>query len=96
MSEMVERVARAMWESEPIVYGWSHAERQQHRAWSDAVKNDCYGASIYRGFAHAAIEAMREPTGEMSCAGGEAQQQSIGSWGEPKLVWRAMIAEALK
>lgn len=34
----------------------------------------------------------KEPTGDMAVAGGEAQSQSIGSWGEPKVVYRAMLA----
>lgn len=34
----------------------------------------------------------REPTDAMTLAGGEAQQTSIGSWGEPALVWRHMLA----
>ena len=33
----------------------------------------------------------KEATDDMVIAGGEAQQQSIGSWGEPKVVLRAAI-----
>lgn len=48
-----------------------------------------------------ANEAIRvvltfEPTGDMACAGGEAQTGCIGSWGEPKVVYRAMTAALLK
>lgn len=32
-----------------------------------------------------------EPTGDMRMAGGEAQQRSIGSWGEPWVVYAAML-----
>lgn len=32
------------------------------------------------------------PTDEMAIAGGEAAQRSIGSWGEPELCYRAMLA----
>jgi hypothetical protein len=35
-----------------------------------------------------------EPSQEMQLAGGEAQSRSIGSWGEPALVYRAMLAAA--
>lgn len=31
------------------------------------------------------------PTDKMVITGGEAQSKSIGSWGEPKLVWQAML-----
>lgn len=34
------------------------------------------------------------PTDKMVIAGGEAQSRSIGSWGEPKLVWQNMIDAA--
>lgn len=37
-----------------------------------------------------------EPTEAMEFAGGEAQSRSIGSFGEPALVYRAMLAAALK
>ena len=33
-----------------------------------------------------------EPTGDMRIAGGEAQQGSCGSYGEPAVVYRAMLA----
>lgn len=35
-----------------------------------------------------------EPTGAMKVAGGEALSQSIGSWGEPSVSYRAMLAAA--
>jgi len=35
-----------------------------------------------------------EPTEVMCIAGGEAQQRCIGSWGEPRIVYRAMIVAA--
>jgi hypothetical protein len=89
MSEVVERVARAMWESEPIIYGWSHSERKKHGTWDAAVKNDCYGVGIYRGFARAAIEAMGEPTEAMCRAGRQAQPTVT-------YIYEAMIDEALK
>lgn len=107
MSEKVEAVARAMWESEPIIYGWSHSERKKHGTWDAAVKNDCYGVPVYRAFARAAIEAMREPTDAMVVSGakqlGEAVQwDRLGELPreylriDARAVYDAMIDEALK
>lgn len=55
----VERVARAMWEAEPIVYGWNHEDRRRHPSWDDAVERNCYGVGVYRQFARAALAANR-------------------------------------
>lgn len=35
-----------------------------------------------------------EPTDDMKWAGGQAQTRSIGSYGEPEVVYRAMLAAA--
>lgn len=42
------------------------------------------------GFAVVPVEA----TGKMVIAGGEAQTQSLGSWGAPDVAWRAMLKAA--
>lgn len=43
-----------------------------------------------RGF----VVVPEAPADAMIIAGGGAQQGSIGSWGEPRLVYRAMLAAA--
>lgn len=43
-----------------------------------------------RGF----VVVPGDPADAMIIAGGGAQQRSIGSWGEPGLVYRAMITAA--
>ena len=59
MSEMIERVARAMWrECEPSSFGWEESDRDN-----------------YRRLARAAIAAMREPTIALYEAGGAAVPQ---------------------
>ena len=78
MSEMVERVAKAI-----------HADRSlQHCEWETE-------APTMRGFylscARAAIEAMREPTREMTAAA-----QTRWNAGHDRTAWRLMIDEALK
>lgn len=89
MTDMVERVAKAL--AFVRVAAHSHTTLTPDDIWRglDPVNQD-----LVRFDARAALAAMREPTEAMSVAGGEAQQQSIGSWGEPKVVWRAMIDEA--
>jgi len=63
MSEMIERVARAIYESHKFVRPWDHPQtvRMWHRS--------C------RASASAAIEAMREPTEQMIDAGVEARMR---------------------
>lgn len=39
-----------------------------------------------------AVVVPKEPTDDMTVAGGEAQSRSIGSWGEPAVAYRAMLA----
>ena len=59
-------------------------------AGADSAVSDLLDALTAAGYAVVPVE----PTGEMKVAGGEAQSRSIGSWGEPGVVWRAMIAAA--
>lgn len=88
MSEMVERVARGLWESEPVIFAWGPQER--HRIpWDVAVERDLAGVGIFRQFARAAIKAMREPTEAMCDAGDEYN-------GNDRAVWQSMIDAALK
>jgi hypothetical protein len=86
MSEMVERVAIAMYDAEGFqraIYksgaeGWPH-DREDVR-------------DRYRKIARAAIAAMREPTNEMLDASGEVDE----GWGRNHAIWRAMIDKALE
>lgn len=68
MKEMIERVAKAIWEKSPV---WKKGNGA--RAWE-----------LYREEARAAIEAMREPTGDMRAArfrargrGGQAEHEAM-------------------
>jgi hypothetical protein len=85
MSEMVERVAKAL----SIVDG-NHP---------DACSNDeeeIPAWKLYVKDARAAIEAMREPTEAMlNEAVGALDSHNVGSH-EANIVWQAMIDEALK
>ena len=93
MSDMIERVARAM---------ASEMDKPVPPEDEDPFMGN--RLSRYRSAARAAIEAMREPTAEMAVAGaktmaaampdGEAQTAVI--YGQPKDVFNAMIAEALE
>lgn len=84
MSEMIERVAREMWERHrerclavvPHLGHWDQECREVREDW--------------RAMARVAIETMREPTHEMV--------QSSHGWGlfHHKRRWQAMIDEALK
>lgn len=56
MSEMVERVAKAIWDS-PLFFGLITDEKRRDGSWHDCT-----------ALARAAIEAMREPTDEMVLA----------------------------
>lgn len=85
MSEMVERVARAIFEDE---------YREPNSLRPDYTIVDNY----YRRTARAAIQAMREPTDEMESVGFNAAHQYCFEGDPPdfKEGWRAMIAAALK
>lgn len=100
MTEMVERVARAMWEWQrsncfiagtiPVADLWP--------AWESA-KEDSRESEL--GRARAAIEAMRAPTEAMGEAG-DGVPSGPGFCDEPGDppsvygIWQAMIDEALK
>ena len=94
MSEMVERVARAVaaadWRAE--IDEASEPERWLEAAIAYDLTND-NGRFRYDEIARAAIEAMREPTEAMIDAG-----YAVGYSPDPlptDLVWRAMIDAAL-
>ena len=84
MSEMVERVAKAIYEAGPDGYVWESAAP--------------YWLNEYRDLARAAIAAMREPSVEMEKAG--ARGISACFTPEPDdppalAAWRAMVDAAL-
>ncbi len=97
MSEMIERVAKAMWEENinHVSKGITGLEAWENE--SERLRDD------WRFFARAAIEAMREPSDKMlseyvdRCnAGGELNQESdIGIEEDMRQVWYAMIDVAL-
>lgn len=64
MTEMIDRVARAMWEAEPTIYAWGPDERRTV-TWDEAVSRNLAGVEIFRGLAKAAIAAMKGPTAAM-------------------------------
>lgn len=94
MSEMVTRVARAIW---PAVKGITLTE------WENAHP---LAKEVMLGKARAAIEAMREPTEKMIAEGDSAMDwdssDATGQWyvhyhdGDAAKSWQAMIDEALK
>ena len=84
MSEMVERVAKALYIAEigPAIgpFDWDIDE-----AGEVAARN-------YRKMARAAIEAMREPTEAMVRAGGDVTESDAIAIA----TWHAMIDEAIR
>lgn len=93
MTGMVERYARAMWETNRERCK-PHVELDSWEDETQALRDD------WMAMARDGIEAMREPTPEMVEAGDaveieadERGNKCPGLIGEP--VWRAMIAAAL-
>lgn len=60
MSPLVEKVAKALWESEPTIYSWGPQERHKV-TWEDAVKRNLVGVTIFRAFARVAVEVIADP-----------------------------------
>ena len=95
MSEMIERVARGIYEAfrrERIISGASK--------WVGPWENiDQDGRAYFSMLAEAAIEAMREPTKEMALEGIRLWQTSGAPPGtdfNTRELYQAMINEALK
>lgn len=84
MTEMVERVARAIYESYDFVKPWDHPDtvRIHHRHTKAAAR--------------AAIEAMREPTYAMCFADTDAGPPTYNDPLPPGMLWGAMIDVALQ
>lgn len=74
MSEMVERVARAMLSA----HDWTQNHDRTESGW-DSVSPDWQ--EVYRAMARAAIEGMREPTEAMlDATGGDCRMWAPGAW----------------
>lgn len=102
MSEMVERVARAMFEDdEPPSDHWSPQWDGLREKYVDGMPSHC--KEYWRRKARVAIEAIREPTAKMVEAG-EKHMDSCWTWNpdggssynDPEGTFSAMIDEALK
>lgn len=94
MSEMVERVARALaWEADKrfrtVDPGFAALKEPDPQAYVDRAWPK------YASDARAVIAAMREPTEGMCRAYVHAEQREMAYGMEPKDAWRAMIDEAL-
>lgn len=102
MSEMVERVARAMAIVDKGDDMWDIVSE-------DGDGYGYVGKNEYRAMARAAIAAMREPTAAMVREGGQAIWEDVDeasrrkprpddNWpqDEAKAAWSAMLGEALK
>jgi hypothetical protein len=85
-SEMIERVARALWVQHTGRGDWW--DDPSYAALTEETRNG------YRGFARAAIAAMREPSQAMIEAGGKVVLH-IGDHRSSADVWRAMIDEVM-
>lgn len=82
MSEIIERVAEAMYNR--------HAGKDD--TWQSL---NSFWRKTYLEKARAAIEAMREPTGNMIETGSEACQHLNSRWENSNECWKAMVDEAL-
>lgn len=93
MSEMIERVARAIYASDEFA--------NEKPTWDEIAEfiPEANVHEMYRNMACAAIEAMREPTEEMKVAGtskeyGPSPGYSLDAY-DAEDVWRLMIDAAL-
>ena len=85
----IERVARAI----------KKADDDWHQQKGDALEGlREEPGNLYEGLARAAIEAMREPTGNVTNAGWDAMVRANEDRvdGRELVIWQAMIDEVLK
>ena len=85
MSEMIERVARAFYESHP----WGDEDGAGVHSWESLPED---WRAVFMGGARAAIEAWREPTMEMWTHA----MPHVDSLSSIAAFWQAMIDAALK
>ena len=101
MSEMVERVARAVFEAIPHQDA-RVKDKVRYFTWESYCEEAPTFAEQIRGQARAAIAAMREPTNTMVAAALDANLDIYWGYyaderpGGPDGPWRAMIDAALK
>lgn len=81
---MIERVAEALWQEESL----RALGRRRSVSWSEVDRKD---QERWRGFARAAIAAMREPTEKML----RSSTIALLTRAEAKFGWIAMIDAAL-
>lgn len=55
--DAVDVAAKAMWNSEPVVFAWGPPERR-HASWEEAVERNLAGVEIFRQFARAMLSAL--------------------------------------
>ena len=96
MSEIVERVARAIYDAADPTSGDCVAEALMHSPFVGDGGRDALEdvMAICRSAARAAILAMQEPTEAMVMAGEDAAPP-FGDH-NPHAAWTAMVAEALR
>lgn len=85
-SEMVERVARALYDHAAMARNW-----KDRHPWVEENEDGERVKRAWRVKARAAIEAMREPTAAMADEGDHHCSAS-----DVRHVWRAMIDQTLK
>ncbi len=92
MSEMIERVARAMYHraAMEVVKDLPNADREMD-GWTLLLSET--SREVWRDSVRAAIAAMREPTEEMKDAGDDLMDDTVEC---SHNVWNAMIDAALR
>lgn len=89
MSEMVERVAKALWRQDPETRSNWDPNTEWDRVWATVMTPES-GRAIWLNRARIAIQAMREPTEEMLAAG----KKEVAFVSSTADVYRSMIAAA--
>lgn len=98
MSEMVERVARALFETDQKEHGFGRGNwvmDGRPMTWEEIIAEPRLANDVqrYRTNAKAAIQAMREPTPDMIEAGWQDGMAGFGEGEEWEPVWKAMSME---
>lgn len=99
-SEMIERVARAIYEADPAedqetdIDGRSLG-KPYPIPWDSICEFDAPSVEVFRRMARAAFEAMRRPTEAMDDAGCKVCDEQCRHGGHINNIWAAMIDKAL-
>jgi hypothetical protein len=92
MSEMIERVALAIWRAREQQF-----PERTRRSEPDGIDHATGAMEIIKSFARAAVLAMREPSGSMLTAGRiEIDPDNFLTIAEAEQTYKAMIDAALK